>query len=568
MRQHFTHYILFLALLLRGSVANGQVLTASAANVTGFTTAVGATSARQGITVDGTGLLTGSDLTATASAGIEVAWYDGNFFSSAPYLNVYNGTVTNQALYIRLTGAVLGPVSGSVSISSPGAATIQIAVSGVVTATPTVNGRATFSYMTPNSAGSGAPFRVSFHGSGFVPGAEVGVVLVNAGFISIGPTTFVSPTELTALVRVRATAAPVTCYLYLNNPLPGGGSTSSAPYPGNMTFTVVPAAPVITSFSPTIGPVGTTVEIRGYNLSLLTASPAVFFNGLRITQPPTLTPDENVVTYRVPVGATTGPITLTNINGTFTTSVPFVVPPVFFEDFETGTKTSYIPASVPLFTMGWTLAEALIGTTAGVDKFNGLKSARLRGGGFVEMDVDKPNGAGVVTVSAASYATETGASFVPEISTDGGVTYTSLLGSSPAPTLTSTLTPYSFTANRTGNVRLRFSSTNTAAATNPRINIDDIGITDYRLGTATKPGQALPELRMFPNPAAGRVTVQGAGAGPVRCSLSDVAGRQLLAPVVLPADGGLALPATLPAGLYLLQVETPAGRRTLRLATQ
>ena len=248
--------------------------------------------------------------------------------------------------------------------------------------------------------------------------------------------------------------------------------------------------------------------------------------------------------------------------------MPFVVPPVFFEDFETGTKTSYIPASVPLFTMGWTLGEALIGTTAGIDKFNGSRSARLRGGGFVEMDVDKPNGAGVVTVSAATYATETGVSFVPEISTDGGVTYTSLLGTGPAPALTSSLTPYSFTANRTGNVRLRFSSTNTAGATNPRINLDDIGITDYRVGTATKSGQSIAELRVFPNPTQGRVTVQGTGVGPAWCSLYDLAGQRLLVPILLPTSGELALPATLPAGLYLLQVETPVGRRTLRLATQ
>ena len=192
---------------------------------------------------------------------------------------------------------------------------------------------------------------------------------------------------------------------------------------------------------------------------------------------------------------------MVNANGTAISNMPFTVPPVFFEDFETGTKTSYIPASVPLFTCGWTLGEALIGTTAGIDKFNGAKSARLRGGGFVEMDVDKPNGAGLVTVKAALYATETGASFVPEISTDGGVTYTSLLGTGPPPMLTSTLTPYSFTANRTGNVRLRFSSTNTAAATNPRINLDDIGITNYQVGAAARAAEQLPGLMVFPNPA-------------------------------------------------------------------
>ncbi|MDO7853514.1 T9SS type A sorting domain-containing protein [Hymenobacter convexus] len=294
---------------------------------------------------------------------------------------------------------------------------------------------------------------------------------------------------------------------------------------------------------------------------------SVYFNGVRASNQ-SRSPDENAIQYVVPVGTTTGLITVVNDNGTVVSTAPFVVPPTFFEDFETGTKTSYIPASVPLLTCGWPLGEALIGTTAGIDKFNGTRSARLRGGGFLEMDVDKSNGAGVVTVSAATYATETGASFVPEISTDGGVTYTSLLGTAPAPTLTGTLTPYSFTANRTGNVRLRFSSTNTAGATNPRINLDDIGITDYRVGTAAQAGQSLPELRVFPNPAQGWVTVQGTGMGPARCSLYDLAGQRLLSPVVLPADGALALPPQLPTGFYLLQVETAAGRRIMRLATQ
>jgi hypothetical protein len=460
---------------------------------------------------------------------------------------------------------VLGPVSGTVTITSLGAPSGQIVVSGTVTATPTVNPQAVFSGMSPSSGGSGPPILVTFRGSGFVPGALIGLTGVpNRKIAWIGPVTFVSSTELTALVKVMATDVPAPTYLYLNNPPPGGGSTSPVPYPGNVIFTANPSPPVITGFSPTIGQVGTAVTIRGYNLSLSNSSPSVYFNGIQTFLQP-LSPGEEMVTFRVPTGATTGPIRLTNANGTFTTAVPFVVPPVFFEDFETGTKTSYIPASVPLLTMGWTLGEALIGTAAGVDKFNGTRAARLRGGGFIEMDVDKPNGAGVVTVSAATYATETGVSFVPEISTDGGVTYTSLLGSSAPPVLTGTLTPYSFTANRTGNVRLRFSSTNTAGATNPRLNLDDIGITDYRVGTAARPGQAVATWQVHPNPARGAVVVSGAGAGPATAALYDLLGRQVLAPQALAAGGALPLPAALPPGLYQLRLESAADHQTIRL---
>ncbi|MFD2718147.1 T9SS type A sorting domain-containing protein [Hymenobacter monticola] len=510
----------------------------------------------------GTVLVSGSSLTGNitvaAPAGFEVALASVGTYAATQSLTPQSGGfVSNASVLFRLTGAAVGTFSGNISLSSAGTTTVDVPVTGLVAAT--TNLPATLTGVSPATGMPGTTV-VNFYGRNFVPGATASIY--NNGPFTIGPTTYVSSTQLTAPITTSGVNAPISSYCGVSNPGPGGGGTT---LPGVVMFTAVPGPPTVTGFSPTIGPVGTLVTIRGVGF-IAQGQNAVYFNGTLAQLQ--YTPSNNELTVRVPAGATTGPITVTTTGGTATSSTPFVVPPVFFEDFETGTKTSYVPASVLLFTMGWTLGEALIGTTAGVDKFNGLKSARLRGGGFVEMDVDKPNGAGVVTVSAASYATESGASFIPEISTDGGVTYTSLLGSSPAPTLTGTLTPYSFTANRTGNVRLRFSSTNTAAATNPRINIDDIGITDYRVGTATRPGQQLPDVSVFPNPTQGRVLVQGAGAGPVRCSLHDLAGRQLTVPVSLPTDGKLDLPAGLPAGLYLLQVETPSGRRTLRLATR
>ncbi|MBF9143688.1 IPT/TIG domain-containing protein [Hymenobacter properus] len=561
MRQLFTHCYILLALLAASWAANGQTLTATPTSLGGFTTAVSTPSAQQSVLVSGSGLT--NNVTATAPAGFEVSWTSGFNFTTSQVLTQSTGSITNIPLYVRMTGAVLGPVSGVVTIASPGTTTQNVAVSGTATAAPTPNPASTLTSISPTSGPGGTQVLVTFYGSGFVPGATIGLQ-AGASFVTA---TYISSTQLTALITLPSVAAPLVTYFIASNPPPGGGGSSVG---GMKFFTINPSPPVITGFSPASGPPGTLVTITGRNLDVPGGTGTVIsFNGTLVTVVPQ-TPSVGAYYVRVPTGATTGYITLTNGNGGAVSPTQFVVPPArppFFEDFETGTKTSYAAASVQLQTGGWTLGESLIGTTAGADKFNGLKSARLRGGGFMEMDVDKPNGAGVVTVSAAAYATETGASFVPEISTDGGVTYTSLLGGSPAPTLTSTLTPYSFTANRTGNVRLRFSSTNTAGATNPRINLDDIGITDYRVGTATKPGQSLSDLSLFPNPAQGRVTVQGTGAGPVWCSLRDLAGRQLTAPVALPADGNLALPANLPTGLYLLQVETPTGRRTLRLAT-
>ncbi|MBD2721553.1 IPT/TIG domain-containing protein [Hymenobacter sp. BT189] len=557
----FTHFFLVLVLLVASPGARGQTLTAAPTSLGGFTTAVGTPSAQQAVTVNGSGLT--GNVTATASAGFEVSWTSGFSFGPSIVLTQAGGRFVNIPLYVRMTGAVLGPVNGTVSITSLGAPTQNIAVSGTVTTAPTPNPASILNSIAPTSGLSGTLVVVNFYGSGFVPGATVSM---QAGSVSI-TATYVSSTQLTAVVALPSVSAPVTTYFNASNPPPGGGGSTMG---GMKFFTINPGPPTITGFTPTSGPVGTSVTINGTNLAPDSFGSSIFFNGAQAAPFPRV-PNPTEIYAVVPAGATTGLISVTNPNGAAVSAVPFTVtaaPPAFFEDFETGTKTAYAPASVQLQSGGWTLGEALIGTTSGADKFNGLKSARLRGGGFVEMDVDKPNGAGVVTVSAAGYATETGASFVPEISTDGGVTFTSLLGTAPPPTLTNTLTPYSFTANRTGNVRLRFSSTNTAGATNPRINIDDIGMTDYRVGTAAQAGQQLPELRVFPNPAQDRVAVLGTGSGPVRCSLYDLTGRRLLPPVLLPADGMLALPPGLPVGLYLLQVETLAGRHTLRVATQ
>jgi hypothetical protein len=79
------------------------------------------------------------------------------------------------------------------------------------------------------------------------------------------------------------------------------------------------AAPTITSFTPTAGPVGTTVTITGTNL---TGATSVKFNGVSATI--TSNTATQIVT-KVPTGATTGPITVTTPSGTATSATNFTV---------------------------------------------------------------------------------------------------------------------------------------------------------------------------------------------------------------------------------------------------
>ncbi len=79
------------------------------------------------------------------------------------------------------------------------------------------------------------------------------------------------------------------------------------------------AAPTITSFTPTAGPVGTTVTITGTNL---TGATSVKFNG--VSAMITSNTATQIVT-KVPTGATTGPITVTTPSATATSATNFTV---------------------------------------------------------------------------------------------------------------------------------------------------------------------------------------------------------------------------------------------------
>jgi hypothetical protein len=79
--------------------------------------------------------------------------------------------------------------------------------------------------------------------------------------------------------------------------------------------------------------------------------------------------------------------------------------------------------------------------------------------------------------------------------------------------------------------------------------------TNFNLVLAAQASQALPELAIYPNPATDYVRVTLPQGGPLTVSLRDLLGRQVLAPVVLAAQQPLRLPASLAAGIYLLEVQ-------------
>ncbi len=140
---------------------------------------------------------------------------------------------------------------------------------------------------------------------------------------------------------VPATVNSSNC-CFLNVVVPLGASTGNLTVQigalttfNPVTFTI--PNPTITSFTPTVATTGETVTITGTNFSPVNAINVVRFNGIVAT---VTASSATSITTTVPVGATTGPITIT-VDGRVATSssnFTFVFPP---------TISSFSPVSGP-----------------------------------------------------------------------------------------------------------------------------------------------------------------------------------------------------------------------------
>lgn len=131
--------------------------------------------------------------------------------------------------------------------------------------------------------------------------------------------------------------------------LPGRKFTGILMWLGLMVLAVVPAlaqssAPTITSFTPTSGPVGTSVYVMG---TALTGATSVKFNGTAATIS-AINTEGTALATKVPTGATTGKISVTTYYGTATSTTDFIVTST---NTEPPTITSFTPTSGPVGTI-------------------------------------------------------------------------------------------------------------------------------------------------------------------------------------------------------------------------
>jgi Subtilase family len=189
------------------------------------------------------------------------------------------------------------------------------------------------------------------------------------------PTFQVSATQITATVPPGATTGPISVTT------PSGTAISST------DFTVTPA---ITSFDPPKGPVGTSVTIKGTNLNEVTS--VTFFDNVSDPSFQVGTPTE--ITAIVPLGATTGIISVTTPSGTGTSSTVFIVTPAI---------TSFTPTSGPVGTLV-TIQGPNLGEVTSVTFFDNVPAPVFQVDSPTQITVTVPPGAttGLFSVTTPS----------------------------------------------------------------------------------------------------------------------------------------------------------------------
>ena len=215
-------------------------------------------------------------------------------FSGATAIS-FGGTAATTFTVVSPTTitAVVGTgMSGSISITTPGG----IATLGGFTYIPPP----TISSFTPSTTGAGAT--VTITGTNFL-----GTTTVSFGGVPASSFNVVSPTTITAVVGTAAsgTVSVIT---------PGGTATVNG-----FTYTTLP---IINAFSPTSGPVGTTVTIGGANFGATPSDNVIYFGPVRATISAATT---NSLTVVVPPGASYQPISVSTRNLTAYSNQPFIV---------------------------------------------------------------------------------------------------------------------------------------------------------------------------------------------------------------------------------------------------
>ncbi len=340
---------------------------------------VGATTGRIRVTVpDGTAM-SANDFTVlfppsissfaptSGPAGTQVTIIGNNFLNTTQitFNNIAATTFTiDFNTQIRVT-VPAGATTGRIRVTAPGG---------------TATSANDFTVLFPPSVSSFAPAAGPIGAQVTITGANfTGTTQVSFNNIAATSFTVDSNTQIRANVPAGATPGRIRVTT------PGGTGTSAIDF--NAT-----SQPVISSFTPTQGPVGTQVTINGHNLAEVVL---VNFNGVLAAN---LTIDSNTqIRADVPFGATSGKIDATSSIGTGVSPADFSVSPSVGP-----TITSFTPTSGFIGTSVTITGSNFFGVTQVT--FNGVAAASFNVDSDTQIRANVPSGAttGNIEVTASN----------------------------------------------------------------------------------------------------------------------------------------------------------------------
>jgi hypothetical protein len=322
-----------------------------------------------------------------------VRWTNGSkaLFETGAWRGVNSANpiaASGGALNLTSGASVVGP-----SVSNPSASDLAVAF---------------FTYRSTSTGSKSATFS-GYSPAGLTERADANLSAASsAAFLTVATTDSAGPIstgshQYTATSTGSSSSHKAAALVYLA-PGSSGAFTVTAP---------PPPPPTVSGFSPTSGPVGTSVTITGTGF---TGATGVSFNGTPAT---TFTVNSATqVTATVPTGATTGPVSVTTGGGTGTSTNSFTV---------TGpapTITGFAPTSGPEGTSvtitgtGFTGATSVLfngsPTTFTVNSATQITAVVPTGATSGPIDVITPNGTAVsstsftVGVSTSTYSVYVG----------------------------------------------------------------------------------------------------------------------------------------------------------------
>ena len=402
------------------------------------------------------------------------------------------------------------------------------------------------------------------------------------GVMAAAPTS-ASTTSLAVLVPSGAVTGRISVAV--------GGQTGTSSTDFTVTGTTpAPEPPVVSSFTPTEGEVGTSVTITGENFSDMPSENEVKFGGVMAAAPTSASTTS--LTVLVPSGARTGSISVAVGGQTGTSSESFTV-------------TAPAPAPEPPVVLSFSPLEGVVGTSVTITgenfsdmpsenevKFGGVMAAAPTSASTTSLTVLVPSGARTGSISVA-VGGQTGtssesftvtapapapdppvvSSFTPsegevgtsvtitgdnfsDIPSENEVRFGGVMAAAPTSASTTSLTVLVPSGARTGSIS---------------VAVGGQTGTSSESFTVTAPAPVSPfsvplssegDVRLYPNPTSGQLHFKGLLAGGrYVCDLYSLVGQKVLSSVVRAGD--TMDTSTLSSGQYILILQAE-GRELMR----